>query len=47
VAGVALAMSADGNTLAVSSLHEDGGATGVNGNATDEAAFDAGAVYVF
>ena len=45
--GVGLAMSADGNTLAVSSPHEDGGATGVNGNQKDESAWDAGAVYVF
>src|SRR4029453_14805569 len=45
--GVGMAMNADGNTLAVSSPHEDGGATGVNGNQKDEAAWDAGAVYVF
>ena len=45
--GVGLAMSADGNTLAVSSPHEDGAATGVNGNQKDESAWDAGAVYVF
>jgi FG-GAP repeat len=45
--GVGMAMSADGNTLVVSSPHEDGGATGVNGNQKDESAWDAGAVYVF
>ena len=45
--GVGLAMSADGNTLVVSSPHEDGGATDVNGNQKDESAWDAGAVYVF
>src|SRR5688572_8320886 len=45
--GVMLAMSADGNTLAVSTPHEDGGATGVNGNQRDESAWDSGAVYVF
>ena len=45
--GVGLAMSADGNTVAVSALHEDGGATGVNGNQKDESAWDSGAVYVF
>ena len=45
--GVALAMSADGNTLAVSTPHEDGGATGVNGNQRHESAWDSGAVYVF
>ena len=31
----------------VSSPHEDGGATGVNGNQKDESAWDSGAVYVF
>jgi hypothetical protein len=45
--GVTMAMSADGNTLVVSSPHEDGGATGVNNNQRDESAWDAGAVYVF
>ena len=45
--GVQLAMSADGNTLVASTAHEDGGATGVNGNQQDESAWDAGAVYVF
>ncbi|MBI3046826.1 MAG: hypothetical protein HYY76_00790 [Acidobacteria bacterium] len=45
--GVTLAMSADGNTLAVSTPHEDSGATDVNGNQHDESAWDSGAVYVF
>jgi len=45
--GVTLAMSADGNTIAVSTPHEDSGATGVNGNARDESAWDSGAAYVF
>jgi hypothetical protein len=45
--GVTLAMSADGNTVAVSTPHEDSGATGVNGNQRDESAWDSGAVYVF
>jgi hypothetical protein len=45
--GVGLAISADGNTVAVSSPHEDSGATGVNGNQKDESAWDSGAVYVF
>jgi hypothetical protein len=45
--GVGLAMSADGNTVAVSSPHEDSGASGVNGNQRDESAWDSGAVYVF
>ena len=45
--GVTMAMSADGNTLVVSSPHEDGGASGVNGNQRDESAWDSGAAYVF
>lgn len=45
--GVTLAMSADGNTLAVSTPHEDSGTTGVNGNQPDESAWDSGAAYVF
>ena len=45
--GVTMAMSADGNTLAVSAPYEGSGATGVNGNQQDESAWDSGAVYVF
>jgi FG-GAP repeat protein len=45
--GVGLAMSADGNTVVVSSPHEDSGATGVNGNQKDESVWDSGAAYVF
>jgi hypothetical protein len=45
--GVTMAISADGNTLAVSTPHEDSAAVGVNGNQGDESAWDAGAVYVF
>lgn len=45
--GVTMAMSADGNTLAVSAMHDDSGAVGVNGNERDESAWDSGAVYVF
>ena len=45
--GVTLAMSADGNTLAVGAPHEDGGATGISGNQRDDSAWDSGAVYVF
>lgn len=45
--GVTLAMSADGTTLAVSTPHEDSGATAVNGNQQDESAWDSGAAYVF
>jgi FG-GAP repeat protein len=45
--GDAVAVSGDGNTLAVGAPMEDSAAKGVNGNQTDESAFDAGAVYVF
>ena len=45
--GVTMAMSADGNTLAVSAPYEGSGATGVNGNQQDESAWESGAVYVF
>jgi hypothetical protein len=45
--GVAVALSADGNTLAVGSHREDSGATGVNGNENDNSALSSGAVYVF
>jgi hypothetical protein len=45
--GVTMAMSADGNTLAVSSPYEGSGATGVNGKQDDESAWESGAVYVF
>jgi hypothetical protein len=45
--GHAVALSADGNTLAVSAFWESGGATGVNGNQNDNSVPQAGAVYVF
>lgn len=45
--GTALDLSADGNTLAVSSPEEDSSATGVGGNEASNAAMDAGAAYVF
>jgi hypothetical protein len=45
--GFALALSGDGNTLAVSANLEAGGAVGINGNQADESAAGAGAVYVF
>ena len=44
--GSCVALSADGNTLAVGALYEDGGATGVNGT-PDDTATDSGAAYVF
>jgi len=45
--GAALALAADGNTLAVGAELEDSSATGVNGNEADNAAANAGAAYVF
>ena len=43
--GVKIALSGDGDTLAVSASNEDGGAQGINGNQDDNSAVDAGAVY--
>ncbi|MBZ5709402.1 FG-GAP repeat protein [Nannocystis pusilla] len=45
--GTAVALSGDGNVLAVGAQYEDSGATGINGNQLDGTAVDAGAVYVF
>jgi FG-GAP repeat len=45
--GFSLALSADGDTLAVGAVGEDSTATGINGNQTDNAAVSAGAVYTF
>ena len=45
--GYALALSDDGNTLAVGVNYEDSAATGINGNQTDNTMVNAGAVYVF
>jgi len=42
-----IALSGDGNTLAVGSTNEDSNATGLNGNQTDNSSPDSGAVYVF
>jgi len=42
-----IAISGDGNTLAVGAEREDSSATGVNGNQNDETASNSGAVYVF
>ena len=42
-----IALSADGNTLAVGAIGESSATTGVNGNQDDNTAVDAGAVYVF
>lgn len=45
--GFGLALSADGNTLAVGAADEDGGATGIDGNQADNSRQEAGAVYVY
>ena len=45
--GQSVALSGDGNTLAVGAVGEGSAATGVNGNQADNSASVAGAVYVF
>ena len=45
--GMNVALSADGNTLAVGAYLEDSAAKGIDGNQTDNSAADSGAVYVF
>jgi hypothetical protein len=45
--GNAVALSADGNTLAVGTFGEDSAARGINGDQTDNSMEDAGAVYLF
>ena len=45
--GWALALSRDGNTVAVGAHLEDSGATGLNGNQNDASAPDSGAAYVY
>jgi hypothetical protein len=45
--GRGVAISGDGNTLAIAAPHEASGARGVNGNQNDETVLGAGAVYVF
>jgi len=45
--GSEVALSGDGNTLAVSATREDSAATGIGGNQVDNNATDSGAVYVF
>ena len=42
-----VALSADGNTLAVGAIREDSAATGINGDDSDNSASEAGAVYLF
>ena len=45
--GRALAISGDGNTIAVGAPHESSSARGINGNEDDNSAYNAGAVYVY
>jgi hypothetical protein len=47
VFGSGVGLSGDGSTLVVSAPQEDSVATGIDGNAADNTASDAGAVYVF
>jgi hypothetical protein len=45
--GVRIAISGDGNTVAVGAPNEDSAAKGINGKQDDDSAFEAGAVYFF
>jgi hypothetical protein len=45
--GSSVALSGDGNTLAVVASREDSSATGIGGDQADNSLYDAGAVYVF
>jgi hypothetical protein len=45
--GTSVALSWDGATLAVGAVNEDSGSRGIDGNAMNEAATNAGAAYVF
>ena len=45
--GNAVAVSGDGNTIAVGAQHESSSARGVNGNQNNDDAYSSGAVYVF
>ena len=45
--GHAVAISADGNTMAIGAPNESSGAKGINGNQNDNSVYSAGAVYVF
>jgi hypothetical protein len=45
--GDSVALSGDGNTLAVGAPNEGSGAAGVNGNQNDTSVYSAGAVYVY
>ena len=45
--GMGVAVSGDGNTVAVGAPHDSSSARGINGNENDDSAYNAGAVYVF
>lgn len=45
--GIALALSFDGQTLVVGADREDGSSAGLNGNAQDNSALQAGAIYLY
>src|SRR5262249_13552568 len=45
--GHGVALSGDGNTLAVGAPYESSSAKGINGNQNDNSVYSAGAVYVF
>jgi hypothetical protein len=45
--GWSIALSADGNTLAVGAINEDSAATGLDGDQADNSAENSGAVYIF
>src|SRR5207302_1588638 len=45
--GSSVALSRDGNTMAVAAYYESSAATGINGNQNDHSIPEAGAVYVF
>src|SRR5256712_9715839 len=45
--GQGVALSGDGNTMAVGAPYESSGAKGINGNQNDNTLYSAGAVYVF
>ncbi len=46
-AGVGVAISSDGNTIAVGAPHESSASKGFTGNQNDTSLYDSGAVYVF
>lgn len=45
--GYSMALSGNGNTLAVGAPGEDGNATGINGNQANNSSQDSGAVYIY